>query len=112
MTELLRRYGHTLTWAFIGLTAFWLLVLVILPQLYLLEESFRLYLPLADIGGPKDVYTLANYRSAFEQPTEWKFWLPFPWKPTRPSPCGVGKPFSTGTHSPRGARGVAPPCPC
>ena len=81
MSELLRRYGHTLTWLFVGLTAFWLLLLVILPQLYLLEESFRLYLPLADIGGPKDVYTLANYRSAFEQPTEWKFWLPFAWKP-------------------------------
>lgn len=81
MTELIRRYGHTLTWTFVALTAFWLLILVILPQLYLLEESFRLYLPVNEIGGPKDVYTLANYKSAFEQNTEWKFWLPFAWKP-------------------------------
>lgn len=81
MTELIRRYGHALTWTFVALTAFWLLILVVLPQLYLLEESFRLYLPVNEIGGPKDVYTLANYASAFEQNTEWKLWLPFAWKP-------------------------------
>lgn len=81
MNELIRRYGVTLTGVFVALTAFWLVVLVILPQLYLLEESFRLYLPVSEVGGPKDVYTLSNYASAFEQPTEWKFWLPFAWKP-------------------------------
>jgi spermidine/putrescine transport system permease protein len=81
MKELFGRYGHALTWTFVALTAFWLLILVILPQLYLLEESFRLYLPLSEIGGSKDVYTLANYASAFEQNTEWKLWLPFAWKP-------------------------------
>ena len=81
MSELFRRYGQTLTWIFVALTAFWLLVLVILPQLYLLEESFRFYLPVKEIGGPKDVYTLSNYASAFDQWTEWKFWLPFATKP-------------------------------
>jgi spermidine/putrescine transport system permease protein len=61
MHDLYRRYGRGLTLLFVGLTAFWLLVLVILPDFKLLEASFRPYLPVADVGGPKDVYTLGNY---------------------------------------------------
>lgn len=81
MSELIRRYGAVLTALFALLTGFWLIVLVILPNLYLFENSFRLFLPLAEVGGPKDVYTLENYASAFASPTEWKFWLPFAWQP-------------------------------
>ena len=56
MNDLLRRYGTALTGVFVVLTAFWLLVLVVLPNLYLFENSFRPYLPVAEMGGPKDVY--------------------------------------------------------
>jgi len=31
---------------------------VVLPYLYLFENSFRPYLQVVDIGGPKDVYSL------------------------------------------------------
>jgi spermidine/putrescine transport system permease protein len=65
MNDLLRRYGTGLTWIFIGLTAFWLLILVIFPDFKLLEASFRPYLPVVDVGGPKDVYSLNNYRQIF-----------------------------------------------
>ena len=65
MTELLRRYGKGLTFTFIGLTFFWLMVLVILPDFKLLESSFRPYLPVTEVGGPKDVYSLSNYRQVF-----------------------------------------------
>ena len=61
MGELLRRYGGTLTGVFVLLTAFWLLALVVLPYFMLFEFSFRPYLPVDEIGGPKDVYTLINY---------------------------------------------------
>ena len=77
MNELLRRYGASLTAIFAGLTAFWLLCLVILPDIYLFEESFRPYLPVTEVGGPKDVYSFNNYLAAFTQPTDWKLWLPF-----------------------------------
>ena len=70
MQDLLRRYGATLTGAFILLTAFWLVILVILPNVTLFEASFRPYLGVADIGGPKDVYTLANYRKFVANPVE------------------------------------------
>jgi spermidine/putrescine transport system permease protein len=66
MSELLRRYGAPLTAVFAALTAFWLLVLVILPYLYLFENSFRPYLPVVDVGGPKDVYSLDNYLTFFQ----------------------------------------------
>ena len=65
MKDLLRRYGTGLTAAFILLTAFWLLVLVVLPNLTLFENSFRPYLPRAEMWGPKDVYSLNNYAKIF-----------------------------------------------
>jgi spermidine/putrescine transport system permease protein len=68
MNDLLRRYGLSLTAAFIAVTAFWLLALVILPDLYLFENSFRPYLPIVEVGGPKDFYSLNNYLTFFQSP--------------------------------------------
>ncbi len=42
--------------------AFWAFVMIVLPQLYMIDYSFHLKLPTAQRGGPRDVYTLANYR--------------------------------------------------
>jgi spermidine/putrescine transport system permease protein len=62
MGDLLRRYGTGLTGTFIILTGFWLLALIILPNITLFEASFRPYLPVTEIGGPKDFYSFDNYR--------------------------------------------------
>jgi spermidine/putrescine transport system permease protein len=63
--ELTRRYGASLTWGMIGLTAFWLVILVALPYLLMFEFSLRPYLTVEKIGGPEDVYTLKNYVTLF-----------------------------------------------
>jgi spermidine/putrescine transport system permease protein len=68
MTELVRRYGAALTGLSILLTAFWLLMLVILPYFGLFEQSFRPYLPVVDVGGPLDTYSVNNYLSFFTSP--------------------------------------------
>jgi spermidine/putrescine transport system permease protein len=68
MSHLLRRYGAGLTAAFILLTAFWLLMLVILPNVALFEASFRPYLPVVEVGGPRDVYSLDNYAKFLANP--------------------------------------------
>jgi spermidine/putrescine transport system permease protein len=68
MTELVRRYGSALTGLCILLTAFWLLMLVILPYFGLFENSFRPYLPVVDVGGPLDTYSVNNYLSFFTSP--------------------------------------------
>lgn len=68
MTDLLRRYGTTMTVLVCLLTAFWLLILVILPNLYLFENSFRPYLPVVEMGGPKDTYSFNNYLTFFSSP--------------------------------------------
>jgi spermidine/putrescine transport system permease protein len=48
---------------FVGVAVFlWVLVLIVLPQLSMLDFSFRHNLPRPEIGGPNDVYTLENYR--------------------------------------------------
>ena len=65
MSAIVQRYGAPLTALMVALTAFWLLAMVILPNLILLEFSFRPYLPVLEMGGPKDVYTLANYATFF-----------------------------------------------
>ena len=70
MQDLLRRYGTTLTGAFVLLTAFWLLMLIILPNFTLFEASFRPYLPLVDVGGPKDTYSLTNYMKFLSNSTD------------------------------------------
>jgi spermidine/putrescine transport system permease protein len=68
MGEILRRYGGPLTAAILGLTAFWLFALVVLPYFILFEYSFRPYLPVDQLGGPLDHYTFANYATFFESP--------------------------------------------
>ena len=71
MGDLLKRYGGTLTGAFVLLTGFWLVMLVILPNVTLFEASFRPYLPVVDVGGPKDVYSFDNYRKFLSNPLPW-----------------------------------------
>jgi spermidine/putrescine transport system permease protein len=40
----------------------WAIFLIVLPQLTMIEFSFRPKLPPVQMGGPKDIYTLENYR--------------------------------------------------
>ncbi len=52
----------------VGLTfavLFWVVFLIIAPQLFMLDISIRTNLPRSQVGGPLDVHTLANYRSFF-----------------------------------------------
>ena len=65
MQDLLRRYGMGLTAIFVGLTFFWLAILVLMPNFTMLESSFRPYLPLVDVGGPLDTYSADNYMKVF-----------------------------------------------
>lgn len=41
---------------------FWVIVLIILPQLSMLDFSFRHHLPPPEMGGPKDTYTIEHYK--------------------------------------------------
>lgn len=65
MNDLFRRYGAGLTLVMCLLVAFWLIMLVILPNLSLFEQSFRPYLPVAEVGGPRDTYSFDNYMKVF-----------------------------------------------
>lgn len=67
---MLRRYGSGLTLLICLLVAFWLLMLVIVPNITLFEQSFRPYLPVTEIGGPKDVYSLDNFLKVFNGDTQ------------------------------------------
>ncbi|MDZ4086623.1 MAG: ABC transporter permease [Tabrizicola sp.] len=73
MQDLLRRYGPGLTLIMVLMVAFWLLMLVIIPNMTLFEQSFRPYLPVVDVGGPKDTYSLNNYLKVFDGSIERSF---------------------------------------
>jgi spermidine/putrescine transport system permease protein len=54
---------------------FWALVMIVLPQLYMVDYSFHPKLPPAQRGGPKDIYTLVNYRYfLFGSPDDTSHW--------------------------------------
>jgi len=63
------RNGTTLGIVFIALVAFWTLFLVVLPYLYMAQESFHPKLPPLRRGGPDDFLTLQQYRSFFVEPS-------------------------------------------
>lgn len=73
MQDLIRRYGPVLTGFIILIVAFWLLILVIIPNITLFESSFRPYLPVSEIGGPKDTYSVNNYLKVFNGSIETSF---------------------------------------
>ena len=58
-----QRNGLALSIFFIAAVAFWTLFLVVLPYLYMVQESFHPKLPPMKRGGPEDFLTLEQYRS-------------------------------------------------
>lgn len=54
--------GIILSVYLVGAVGIWMIGMIILPQLYMLDFSFRFNLPPPEIGGPDDVYTLKNYK--------------------------------------------------
>lgn len=61
MRAVVRRYGLPATVVMLALTAFWALALIVLPYIVLIEASFRPSLPMDQVGGANDGFTLANY---------------------------------------------------
>ncbi len=61
LKEFFKRNGLGMGWFLIIAVGFWVIVLIILPQISMLDFSFRHQLPPPEMGGPKDVYTLRNY---------------------------------------------------
>jgi len=56
-----QRNGTPVALYLIGAVTFWAVFMIVLPQLFMVEMSFRPKLPPIEMGGPKDFYTLENY---------------------------------------------------
>ncbi len=54
--------GVTLATYLLMSMVIWLGMLIMLPQFFMFDFSFRFNLPPADVGGPKDIYTLSHYK--------------------------------------------------
>jgi len=64
-SQLKARFGSSLSIAIIAIIAIWLVGMVILPQLIMVDYSFRPNLLPKEIGGIKDTYSLSNYETLF-----------------------------------------------
>ena len=61
-TQFFKKNGALISTYFLIAIVFWLIFLIIIPQLYMLDLSFRPNLPPLLRGGPDDVHTLAHYK--------------------------------------------------
>ncbi|MEL0635149.1 ABC transporter permease [Marinomonas sp. TI.3.20] len=77
--QLKARFGSGLAVGVIGMIAIWIIGLVVLPQLLMVDYSFRPNLLPVDIGGPKDIYTLANYNTLFTNEIHLKIFFKTIW---------------------------------
>ncbi|AJQ92556.1 ABC transporter permease [Gynuella sunshinyii] len=63
--QLRNRFGSGLAVGIILMIVIWLIGMVILPQVLMIDYSFRPNLLPAELGGPKDHYSLINYQTLF-----------------------------------------------
>ena len=62
MNSFYKKTGPVISTFFLVAIIFWLIFLIVIPQLYMLDLSFRPNLPPLLRGGPDDVYTLTHYK--------------------------------------------------
>ena len=76
--DFVKRNGLVVSTYLIIFSMGWIVFMIILPQINMLDFSFRYSLPPDQVGGPADVYTLKNYKYLiFGRPgsDEWLNWL-------------------------------------
>ena len=61
MRKFIQKNGIVVSIYLLGACALWMAVMIVLPQVFMLDFSFRFNLPPSKIGGPEDVYTVSNY---------------------------------------------------
>ena len=62
MQNFLAKNGPIISTYFLIAISFWIIFLIIIPQIYMLDLSFRPNLPPLLRGGEEDVYTLTHYK--------------------------------------------------
>ncbi|WP_439816066.1 ABC transporter permease [Zavarzinia sp. CC-PAN008] len=82
MTGLFRRYGTVLALTMLATSLIWMVALIVLPNLMMVDLSFRPNLLPAEIGGPKDVHTLANYETLWRNSIHFGIFLKTIWGST------------------------------
>ena len=60
--DFFHRHGTALAIFLLVTVGFWIFLMIVLPQAFMLDFSFRYNLPPAKVGGPEDIYTLSNYK--------------------------------------------------
>lgn len=76
MSEAIRRFGAGGVAAILTGVAFWAIMLIAGPMLLMVDLAFRPFLPNpGDVGGPLDVYTIANFAKVVMDDLNWRVFL-------------------------------------
>lgn len=84
----------------------WFVFMILLPQLIMLDFSFRPLLPLRKIGGPEDVYTLKNYMVLFSTPLHRAIFLKTIWSSMVVTLVALGICYPISFYLAKAARGA------
>src|SRR5260370_2290324 len=79
LPALLRRYGAALTAFMVVASGVWILGMVILPDLLMIDFSFRPNLLPSEIGGPTDTYSIKNYLTLVNTPDHFAIFFKTIW---------------------------------
>jgi spermidine/putrescine transport system permease protein len=79
MGALTTRFGAGLTGLFLALVGFWLAGLVLAPNLMMIDFALRPNLLPAEIGGPRDIYSLDNLAYLANEPVHREIFLKTVW---------------------------------
>lgn len=79
MAELFHRFGAGLATIFTALVLLWLVGMVLAPNLMMIDYALRPNLPPAQIGGPDDHYSLANFTYLLHEATHRAIFLKTIW---------------------------------
>ncbi len=69
MRDMIQRFGPGLTTIFTALVLLWLVGMVLAPNLLMIDYALRPNLPPAQIGGPDDIRSFANFTYLAGEPT-------------------------------------------
>lgn len=61
LRKFINKHGVLMSLYMLGSVSVWMVFMIILPQVFMLDFSFRYNLPPSKVGGAEDVYTVANY---------------------------------------------------
>lgn len=109
MNALFRRLGPVIGCCVMGVSAFWIVLMVVLPQVMMVDMSLRPNLPPSLRGGPEDVYSLTNYLTIWNNVVHRSIFIKTMWSALLVTVLSLAVCYPIAYHLAQSARAKAAP---